>query len=168
MHRASDRQRASAQRGGSPDQAGAASPLSGIPGVPTTLGVLVALVAGQLVLKNDKIWLPHWILARHFSREKFRHALRWMHKPARFIDRFLRPRLIALTRRRGAYIVALVCIVIGLVMPTLEIVPFSAHFAGLALAAFGLALISHDGVLGLVALLVTAGIVGFAAYTLLT
>ncbi len=52
--------------------------------------------------------------------------------------------------------VAIFCIVIAAGMPLMKLVPFSATTAGVALAAFGLALIAHDGLLALLAFLATA------------
>jgi hypothetical protein len=146
----------------------AASPLSAIPGMPTTLGVLVALIAVQFLLRRRHFWLPRWLLNRRLARERYSKALAWMRKPAHFIDRFLRPRLRSVTRRTGLYAIALVCALIGVAMPSLEIVPFSTHVAGLALTAFGLALIAEDGVVGLVALGITAAAAAFALVTAFT
>ena len=143
----------------------AASPLAAIPGMPTTLGVLVALIAVQFLLRRRHFWLPHWLLNRRLKRERYCKTLAWMRKPARFIDRFLRPRLEGITRRTGLYAIALICAVIGVAMPSLEVVPLSAHVAGLALTAFGLALIANDGVVGLAALVITAATVAFALIT---
>ena len=140
----------------------AASPIAAIPGMPTTLGVLVALITVQFLLRRRHFWLPRWLLNRRLKRETYCKALRWMRKPAHFIDHFLRPRLESVTRRTGLYAIALICALIGVAMPSLEVVPFSAHVAGLALTAFGLALIANDGVVGLVALGITAGAVAFA------
>ncbi|HEU4618187.1 MAG TPA: exopolysaccharide biosynthesis protein [Gammaproteobacteria bacterium] len=145
----------------------AASPISAIPGMPTTLGVLVALIAVQMLLRRDRFWLPQWIVRRKVSREKFCKGLGWMRKPALFIDRFLRPRLEVVTNQGGLYTIALLCSLIGVAMPSLEIVPFSAHIAGLALTAFGLSLIAHDGLVGLIALSITAGAVAFVVVTVL-
>jgi hypothetical protein len=66
-----------------------------------------------------------------------------------------------ITKRVGLYAIALLCALIGVAMPSLELVPFSAHIAGLALTAFGLALIANDGLVGLFALTITAGAVAF-------
>ena len=139
----------------------AASPLAAIPGMPTTLGVLVALITVQFLLRRRHFWLPRWLLNRRLKRETYCKALAWMRKPAHFIDRFLRPRLESVTRRTGLYAIALICALIGVAMPSLEIVPLSAHVAGLALTAFGLALIAKDGVVGLVALGITGAAVAF-------
>jgi len=143
------------------------SPLSGVPGVPTLVGVLVALIAVQLLLGRNDFWLPQWLMRRHVSHDKFCKAVHFLRAPARFIDRFLRPRLQFLTRSAGVYTVALICAVIALAMPPLELVPFSSSVAGAALAAFGLSLIAHDGVVGLIALSLTAGIVVAVGYSLL-
>jgi hypothetical protein len=73
------------------------------------------------------------LLRRRVSRRRFCKGLRWMRRPAQFVDRFLNPRLEIVTKRGGLYGVALLCSVIGIVMPSLEVVPFSAHIVGLAL-----------------------------------
>lgn len=41
-----------------------ASPLSGIPGMPTTMGMLVLLIAVQLLFGRQHFWLPRWLLKR--------------------------------------------------------------------------------------------------------
>jgi hypothetical protein len=46
----------------------------------------------------------------------------------------------------------------------MEFVPFSANIAGAALTAFGLALIAHDGLLALLAFVLTAMIVALGVY----
>ncbi|QXE89095.1 exopolysaccharide biosynthesis protein [Geomonas subterranea] len=134
----------------------AASPLSGMPGVPTATGVFILLIAMQLFLRRDHFWLPKWLLRRSLAQDKVHKAIRWLLPVARFIDRWLRPRLPALIRGGSIYLISFVCAAIAVVMPMMELVPFSAHGAGLALSAFGLALISRDGLLALIAFAVTA------------
>jgi hypothetical protein len=138
----------------------AASPVSTIPGMPTTLGVLVALIAIQMLLRRERFWLPQWIVKRKISREKYCKGLGWMRKPAHFIDRFLKPRFEVVTNQGGLYAIALLCSFIGVAMPSLEVVPFSTHIAGIALTGFGLSLIAHDGLVGILALSLTASVVG--------
>src|SRR5690606_865281 len=69
------------------------SPLSGIPGLPSTMGVAVLLLSLQMLLRRKYIWLPDWILRRSISQSKMAKATSWMRRPARFIDRLLRERL---------------------------------------------------------------------------
>ena len=144
------------------------APLIGdIPGVPTTMGVIVFLIAVQLLIGRDHFWLPKWLLERSVASEKLCKALKWARSPARFVDRFLRPRLTTLSEGAATYAIAIVSIVIAAGMPMMEVVPFSANIAGAALTALGLALIAHDGLLALIAFLLTALTAGFVVYNLL-
>lgn len=130
------------------------SPLSGMPGVPTTMGVLVVLIAGQLLFGKDHFWLPRWVLKRSLEQQKICKAIDWLRPPARLVDRWLRPRLPAFVKGWRIHLISFFCAAIGAVMPIMEVVPFSAHAAGLALSAFGLALIVRDGLLALISFLV--------------
>jgi hypothetical protein len=145
-----------------------ASPLSGIPTVPTTMGLLVLLIAGQMLFRRRYFWLPRWLLDRSVEREKFAKALKWLRPPARFIDRLIRPRLPVFIEGAAAYIIAITCVLIAASLPLMEFVPFSAHGAGLALTAFGLSLIARDGLLALIAFAVTAITYGVVLYHMLT
>lgn len=145
----------------------AVSPISGIPGMPTTVAILVAAVALQFLFGRDHFWLPQWVLRREISHAKFCKALDFLRRPAAFIDRFLKPRLQFLTHHFGIQAIAVLCIVIAATMPPLEIMPFAATTAGAALTAFGLSLIAHDGLLGLVAVALTVGVAALVVYSLL-
>ncbi|MDX1757044.1 MAG: exopolysaccharide biosynthesis protein [Marinobacter sp.] len=131
------------------------SPLSGIPGVPSLMAVLVLLVAIQLLLGRQHFWLPQWILKRSVPEKQLLRTLDRLQKPARFIDRWLQPRFHFLVQRTGSYVIAAICAVIALALPAMEIIPFSATTAGLALTAFGLALMAHDGLLAIIAIVIT-------------
>ena len=117
-----------------------------IPGMPTLMAVLVLLVSGQLLAGREAFWLPNWLLKRSLSREKFDKAIKWMKKPARWIDGLLRVRLPWLTGYIGIRVTAVVCLLIALAMPPMEFIPFSANGAGLALTLLGLGLVARDGV----------------------
>lgn len=79
-----------------------------------------------------------------------------MKPAARFVDRLLRPRLTILTQGAGTYAIAALCLGIAATMPVMEMVPFSANAAGLALTVFGLSLVARDGLLALFAFVLTA------------
>lgn len=133
-----------------------AAPVIGdIPGVTTILAVFVLLTAAQMLMRRRYIWLPQWLTRRSVAVAKVNKTLDHMYPPARFIDRYVRPRLTVLVHEAGAQTVALVCLGIALLMPFMEVVPLSANGAGLALAAFGLGLISRDGLLVLMAYVFT-------------
>ncbi|MDX1456376.1 MAG: exopolysaccharide biosynthesis protein [Marinobacter sp.] len=140
------------------------SPLSGIPGVPSLMAILVLLVAIQLLLGRQHFWLPQWMLNRSISEKQLLRALAKLHKPAQFIDRWLQPRLNLLVQRTGTYVIAAVCAVIALALPAMEIIPFSATTAGLALTGFGLALMAHDGLLAVIAFVISGLLVMVILY----
>lgn len=138
-----------------------------IPGVPTTLGILVVLTAAQLLIGRSYFWFPRWLLRRSLKRDKVRKVARWGRKPARLIDRVLRPRLSFLTEGAGAYAVAFSCLVIGAAMPAMDFVPFSANVAGVILTMYGLSLIARDGLLALIGFVLTAVLLVLVAIKLL-
>lgn len=140
------------------------SPLSGIPGLPTFMATIVLFVATQILVGRDHIWLPNLILKRSVSRGKLKKALKWLRRPSRAIDRWVTPRMTVLTGGPARYVIAVICIVIGLGMPFMEIIPFSASAAGATLAAFGLSLIACDGLLASFAFFLTAFVFGLVAY----
>ena len=127
-----------------------------IPGMPTMMGLIVISTAGQMIFGRERFWLPGWILKRSFNRDKLCKALRWLRRPARFLDRITRPRLTVLVHGPGVYAIAIVCIIVALATPAMEFIPFSANGAGAALIAFGLSLIVHDGLVALIAFVITA------------
>lgn len=139
-----------------------------IPGVPVLVGLVVLLAAGQLLFRRDHFWLPRWLLKRAVARDKLCKALGWLRRPARFVDRLLRPRLTVLTEGPATYLIAIVCIAVAAATPAMELVPFSAAIAGAVLLAFGLALIADDGLLALIAYVLTAGGLGWVGYELLS
>ena len=141
------------------------SPLSGIPGLPSVMAVCVLLISAQLLMGRDCFWLPEWVLKREISRQRFDKALRFLNPVARFIDRFIHPRLQRLTRGRAVYGLAIVATAVALLMFPLELVPFANTLCGAAITVFGLALIAHDGLL---VLLGYAAAGGAAAATLMT
>lgn len=128
-----------------------------IPGVPTIMGIFVLLTTAQMLFRRDHFWLPEWILKRSMKKEKLEKGVKWMYKPARFIDRWSKPRWTTFTHGTGSYAIAAICLCIALVMPIMEVVPFSANAAGGAFTIFGLSLITHDGFLALIALIFALG-----------
>lgn len=137
-----------------------------IPGVPTVIGLFVLLVGVQLLFGRDHFWLPQWMLRRSMANDKLCKAIGWMRRPAAFIDRFLKPRLPMFTEGPMVHVIALVCVGIAVAMPLMEVVPFTANFAGAALTAFGLSLIAHDGLLALLAFAFTGATATFIVFNL--
>ncbi|KUJ80262.1 exopolysaccharide biosynthesis protein [Microbulbifer flavimaris] len=144
------------------------SPLSGIPGVPTIMAILVLLVAVQLLLGRHYFWLPQWLLRRSISEKSLQRALHFLQRPAEVSDRWLRPRFRFLVHRTGTYVIATICVVIALALPVMEVVPFSASLAGVALTTFGLALVAQDGLLAIIAFVLTGLTAALILFSLLS
>ncbi|MGM0832340.1 exopolysaccharide biosynthesis protein [Halomonas qinghailakensis] len=118
-----------------------------IPGMPTLMAVLVVLTSVQLLIGRETFWLPKWLTKRSISREKFDKAIRYMKKPAKWVDSLLGVRLAWMTGYIGIRVTAVMCLLIALAMPPMEFIPFSANGAGLALTLFGLGLVARDGIM---------------------
>ncbi|MDR5906145.1 exopolysaccharide biosynthesis protein [Franzmannia qiaohouensis] len=129
--------------------------IGGIPGVPTVMAGLVLLVAVQLLLQRQAIWLPRWLLERSIALASLHKACAWLMPPARVLDTLLRQRWAALVGDHAVLAIAICCIGVALMMPPMELVPFSANGAGLALSGFGLALMAKDGLMALLAFAVS-------------
>lgn len=134
------------------------SPISGIPGVPTLSGLLILFISAQMLVLDHGFWLPAWIMDRQLPSDKLIKGIRFLEPVAGYIDDRLHPRLLIVVRGPGSYLVGGVCVLIACAMPLMEIIPFSATAAGFALAVFGLAMISLDGLLALLGLIFTSAI----------
>lgn len=142
------------------------TPLGGIPTLPTLMGAVVVLISVQTLFGRTHPWLPRWIAERSVGREKFVSAMKRFRPWARRIDRITSPRLEYLITGRMKYGVAAICVVVALTLPPLELVPFAAFAPGVAIALLGLAITTHDGVIGLAGLVAAAATVGTVVWTL--
>lgn len=128
-----------------------------IPGVPTLMGIFVATMAVQMLVHSDRLWLPDWVLDRSVDSDKLEEGVRRLRKPARFIDRWTHVRWSGLLQGAGYYTLVVLCLAIAAAIPPMELVPFSANGAGIALTLFGIALLTRDGVVASVAAAVVVG-----------
>jgi hypothetical protein len=145
----------------------AAPGVGDIPGIPTGVGVFVALVAGQMILRHHHVWLPKWMLDRSLSDRAVSKSVGWLRAPARAVDFVTRRRLVELTRNAGAYAIALASVAFAIVTPLMEVILFSANIAGVAIASFGVALVAHDGVVALFGFVMTALWVAVLAWVMI-
>lgn len=138
-----------------------------IPTVPTLMAVVIILAAAQLLGRRRTFWFPAWLTRRSVKRKHVQKAARGLRKPARWVDRLLRRRLVALTGTTGSMCIAATCVVLALAIPPMELIPFSATVAGTAVAGFGVALIAEDGLVALLAFLVTVSALALGLSALL-
>ncbi|SNY92723.1 Uncharacterized conserved protein [Cohaesibacter sp. ES.047] len=135
----------------------AVSPLSGIPTASSFLGITIALVSFQALLGREQFWFPGWLLRRKVDTEKFRSAMTSLQKPAGYIDRFTKKRFSFLVQPPARTLMKLVCMLCGLTMPFMELIPFSSSILGAAVSLLATALIVRDGLLAVLGLLILSG-----------
>jgi hypothetical protein len=140
------------------------SPVSGIPGVPTSLGAVILLVCVQYIAGRDRLWLPGRLRRIGVPRERLQRAFDRIRPGVRLLDRVVRPRLTFLVNRWSRFVVALVCAALALTLPPLEALPFVATTTAAVIALFGFAVLTHDGVVGLIAVGMTAAVAVTAAF----
>ncbi|MDP2409752.1 MAG: exopolysaccharide biosynthesis protein [Pseudolabrys sp.] len=138
------------------------TPLSGIPGAPTTGAIIIVLVAAQMVFGNSKVWLPEFVRQRTLRRSRLNAVAKKLKPAARFVDRITSRRMVFLTHRPFSLLLVIPCIVLALAMPPLEIVPMTSTILASGIFLLALALTAQDGLLGLISLVLTVGAVVLA------
>ncbi|MCI0756146.1 exopolysaccharide biosynthesis protein [Teichococcus vastitatis] len=140
------------------------SPFSAIVGFDSVMGILIALVAVQMLFGRKHIWLPKRILNLKIGRDKLEKILRFLRPVAHWTDKVIHPRLERLTKAPFSRVIAAICALIGFTMPPLEVIPFS-NTAGAAVVSFlSLGITVRDGVLIAVALVLLIIALGGGAY----
>lgn len=139
------------------------TPIATIPLLPTTLSAIILLSAGQMLAGMRQIWLPRRLLRLEIGRDRLNRLVGFVLPAARLLDRVVRPRLMSLTQEPAIYLVSAVCLLLALLKPPLELVPFTGGIPALPIFLFGVAITARDGALVLVTLaLVAAGAIGLA------
>ncbi len=140
------------------------TPLGGIPGIPTLLALIIALVAVQLLLGRDHVWLPQLLQRRSVGADQLMKSAQKLEGVAAFLDRWFKGRLKRFTGPQTQKLAAAVVILLCCTVPPLELLPFASSAPMLAIAAFGLAILVRDGLLMLVALALSALAIGLGGY----
>lgn len=123
----------------------AISPATIVPGMTWLAAALTLIVAGQMALGLQHMWLPGWALQAKAPRAMVRMGVREARDWSGRIDGLLRPRLAFLTRPPFVNLVALMCIGAALITFPLGLIPFAPLAPGLAVVFFGLGMVAKDG-----------------------
>jgi hypothetical protein len=134
------------------------SPASAIPGITAPVAVIVFLLAVQMIVGRDCVWLPDFVARRHMSTAKLCKGIGWLRKPVQWVERFLRPRLTFLLHRPWIFVPLVLILALTLVMPVLEAVPTSGSIASAVIALFAAGLLTHDGALVAGSLILLLGV----------
>jgi hypothetical protein len=131
------------------------TPLGAIPTVPTIMAVLLFLIAIQRLIGRRRPWIPRQLRERSVDQHRLIRALDKAQPWARRVDYVIKPRLTFLFGPVIDYVLAAIGVLLALLMPPLEFIPFAGAIPGLATLMLGLALTAHDGLLALFAVVLT-------------
>ena len=140
------------------------TPIGAIPGFPTALASIIALIALQLLFGKEHIWMPQFIQKRAVESKKLHKSVGKLRGIAHWLDEHSKDRLSALTQGVWLKVAALAIIILCVTVPPLEVLPFASSGPMLAIAAIGLALIVRDGLVMLFALALAVAALGGGTY----
>lgn len=117
--------------------------IGAIPGSTTVLGLPILIIAFQLVIRRDQLWLPQWALASSIDRGGYRDAIAGVLPRLRRVERWSRPRLSVMTSEISEVLIGLACMILCsiLVLP----IPGGNLIPSLIIVAFGFGLVQRDG-----------------------
>ncbi|PVA11013.1 exopolysaccharide biosynthesis protein exod [Pelagivirga sediminicola] len=134
------------------------SPASAIPGVTAVVAAITFLLAAQIILGRDHLWLPGLITRRRLSTDKLCKGIGWLRRPVHFVERFLKTRLAFLFHRPWFYLPLVLIMALTLLMPFMELVPTSGSIASAVIALFAAGLLTRDGALVVASMLLLLGV----------
>lgn len=140
------------------------TPLSGIPLFSSFCGICIALVSAQMLFGRESLWLPGWLQRRKIPSDKLKSAVKTLRKPARWLDRHSKERLRVLVRPPVDRITHLLCMLCGMAMPVLELVPFSSSILGAAVSLMAMTLLLRDGLFALIGYAFIGCVIAMAFY----
>ena len=113
----------------------------GLYGVPQVVGVIIILVAAQLLVGREEPWLPRWMLELRARGAWLKAMADFAESKLSWIDRLSRPRLTRFADGPGEKLAAVFMILatVTIVMPLTNTIP------SIALALLSVGLIQRDG-----------------------
>ena len=114
-------------------------------GYSTILSVPLFLIAFHFLLGKDSLWLPDWIRKKKFSPAKMSQMTPKLVRLTGFIERFTKPRLVALARSRALSIV-LGILIFALACSMLLPIPGTNTAPAFGIFLIGFGLLEDDGV----------------------
>ncbi len=116
-----------------------------IPMLNTVCAILIILVAGQVLFGHTHPWLPERLRRVTLSHSKFKSGVNAMRPALKFIERHAHPRLVFLTTGAAQPVVAFLCILLGVAIIIMDLLPFAAAIPSAAIMLMALGLTLRDG-----------------------
>ncbi|MGE0153600.1 MAG: exopolysaccharide biosynthesis protein [Reyranellaceae bacterium] len=118
-------------------------PMPGIPYVSTLTGIPICLFALQMLLGLDRPWLPPGIARRELPQRRVRVAWRKVLPAFVRVEKYVRPRHLALTSQFAERLLALVILALAIVLALP--IPAGNLLPAWAIALLSLGLMERDG-----------------------
>ena len=132
------------------------------PGGKVVFSLPLMIIASEVTLQRETLWLPGWLLRRSVPRAGYASGLRRMIGVVRFIERLSQPRIPALTGPMARLGIGLVCLFLAIMLAFP--VPFGDLLPALTIIIFGFALMQRDGLATLAGLVGTLVCLGYLAF----
>ena len=143
------------------------TPLGAIPGVPVALGIIIISFSIQLLFGRETPWMPK-VLARVKMRRK--DVTKTKEKTAPIlakVDGLLRQRFIWTTKRPFPILTAVLSIIFAITLIPLGAIPFAVVIPGFMICLLGLGTAARDGLILLIAYVMSFAALGGIALLIL-
>jgi hypothetical protein len=138
------------------------SPATIMPGMTWLAGGLSVLIALQMTLGADHLWLPGSLRARKIPIHGLAALIQRAEPWARRIDAVLKPRLVFLSHPPGLALVGVVGVLAGLLTFPLGFIPAAPLAPGIVIVLIGLGVTTRDGIVLLAAICAAIAAVALA------
>lgn len=129
------------------------------PGSTLVFGIPPLIIAVQMILGHQSVWLPRQLLDRSFSAERFKSIMRAVTPRLRRIEHYIRPRYWPFPVMMGERLVGILCALLSIlvILP----IPGANWIPAFAMVLMGLSLSQRDGLLLSFGLAIGIGFLGF-------
>ena len=131
------------------------------PGGKVVFSLPLMLIASEVTLQRQTLWLPGWLLRRSVSRTGYASGMSKMLPAVRFIENLSQPRMPVLTGPLARMAIGLICLFLSVMLAFP--VPFGDMLPAVTIVIFGFALMQRDGLATLSGLVGTLVCVGYLA-----
>ncbi|MGF1510290.1 MAG: exopolysaccharide biosynthesis protein [Myxococcota bacterium] len=142
----------------------AVSPVGAIPGMSVVTGLLIVLIAGQAAWGRQQPWLPQRLLRFSVPRGKLKKGVSKMRPWALRIDRVLQHRFTYMAHPSVFRLGAVFCVVLAALFVPLAVVPMGVSIPGTAVVLFSLGWTARDGLVVMLAFVLSLAAGGMTGY----
>ena len=132
------------------------------PGIPTVCGVAIVIIAANLIVGRQRLWLPRAITDKSVSRADLKRMVdRWLPYLER-LERVCKPRLPVVTEPFAKVLIGVVIFVLGFIM--ILPIPFLGNMPpGFAASVIAIGMTERDGLVVLLGTAVSAVAIAVAS-----